>query len=195
LAHTEPHPDDVREGLLRGRAQALETLRGWVEGLLYGGGWRLSDPKSAVQDVVVKLLALAREGRIQQGTDFKSFVMKVARHAYTDIYRRERIRLSVEGGHAEAADEPAGESSPEDHLALAEDRRLLVYIVQGIGEGCRTLWRWIYTEGLSHDDVADRLEITPGNLRIRIHRCLKKARALVAAHVPPVGEQGGDHGA
>ena len=45
---------------------------------------------------------------------------------------------------------------------------------------CRELWRLVYAEGLSAQDVGEKLGIKAGNVRVRVHRCLEKARAIYA---------------
>jgi RNA polymerase sigma-70 factor (ECF subfamily) len=186
MTRTDPvlEPDEVRRGLLSGRAAALATLREWVEGLVFGGRWRLPDPEGAVQEVVTKLFWLAREDRVQEGTDFRSFVLTVARHTCTDLYRRERLRGGIEAPESPAEPPDRRAESPEERLERAERREILRYIVQGLDEGCRQLWSWIYRDGLSQGEIAERLGITPGNLRVRVHRCLKRARALHDSYLP-----------
>jgi hypothetical protein len=119
---------EIREGALRDEPRAVETVRGWIAAMVYGAGWALEDPEAVIQEVTFRILHLGRTGKIRTDTDFKSFVLTVARHECTDVYRRERLRTTVEaraGGGAgagtrreppPAAGEERAARAPEVHL-------------------------------------------------------------------------------
>ena len=178
----------VREDLLQDRPQALETVRGWISGMVYGAGWALADPEAVIQEVTLRVLHLARSGRIKKDTDFKSFVRTVARHECTDVYRRERLRPSVESGASAVEHTPIAADNPHSNYEAKEKRELLQFIFQALPEECRRLWRWLYGDGMAASAVAQRLGICVVNARVRVHRCLKKARGIRQGYFigPPV---------
>jgi RNA polymerase sigma factor (sigma-70 family) len=173
----------IRDGLLRNEPSAVETVRGWVAAMVYGAGWGLDDPEAAIQDVTMRVLHLGHSGRIREDTDFKSFVRTVARHECTDIYRRERLKVTVESRASDAAHRSTAEDNPYKRLERKERRELLRFVFQALPEECRRIWRWLYGEGQSAAEVADRLGITVGNARVRAHRCLQKARRIREEYV------------
>jgi RNA polymerase sigma factor (sigma-70 family) len=180
---------------LEDRPQAIETVRGWVASLVYGAGWSLADPEAAIQEVTLRVLHLARTGRIRRGTDFKSFVLTVARHACTDFYRRERLRDTIESPTAAIEQKAGTAGNPHQDLEEKERRELLKFIFQALPEECRRLWRWLYGEGLAAAEVAQRLGITVVNARVRVHRCLSRARSIRRQYA--IGDaliQAGEHG-
>jgi RNA polymerase sigma factor (sigma-70 family) len=185
----------IRDGLLQGRPEAIEAVRRWVSGMVYGAGWRLDDPEAAIQDIALRVLHLGKSGRIRADANFKSFVLTVARHECTDIYRREKLRSSVETGASELGGKPPADN-PHDHYEKKERRELLKFIFQALPAECRRLWRWLYGDGLSASEVATRLSISVVNARVRVHRCLKKARGIREGYF--TGEQAptraGEHG-
>ncbi len=174
----------VREGLLADRAEAIDVVRGWISGMVYGAGWRLTDPEAAIQDVTARLVELARSGRIREDTDFKSFVLTIARHTFTDIFRRERLKESVEAGGGVSVHASSLGEDPESALAVKEQRDALRFIVQALPAECRRLWRWVYGQGLAAGAVAERLGISVANVRVRVHRCLKTAREIRERYFP-----------
>ena len=178
MQHEEQSYADVRRGLVGGRNEAVETVRDWIAALAYAAHWRLDDTEAAIQEVVLRLLHLARSGRVRENTSFRSFVMTIARHTFTDIYRRQRLRNRIEQPVA-AVDRHAVQSSTQQaELESRERRELLRFIYQELGEDCRKMWRLIYGDGLSASQVGERLGISPGNARVRAHRCLQQARQI-----------------
>jgi RNA polymerase sigma-70 factor (ECF subfamily) len=169
---------EVRAGFLRDQPQAVETVRGWIAAMVFGAGWGLEDPEGAIQEVTMRVMHLGRRGRIRDDTDFKSFVLTVARHECTDIYRRERLRTTVETRGAPMEQGSASGDNPHQRLEEREQRELLRFLFQELPQECRRLWRWLYKEGLSAAEVASRLGITAVNARVRAHRCLEKARSI-----------------
>jgi RNA polymerase sigma factor (sigma-70 family) len=168
---------EVRQGLLASeQPRAIEEIRGWVAAMIYGAGWGLSDPEAVIQDVTLRVVHLGRTGRIRADTDFKSFVLTIARHTCTDTYRHERLRDSIEA--PPPVIEPQASAGRDPHEALEERERLepLRFVFQALPEDCRRLWRWVYGDGLAAAQVAERLGVSPVNARVRVHRCLKKAR-------------------
>lgn len=184
-------PADLREAFLLGDPASVETVRKWVWGMVRGGGWRLSDPEAAVQEVVLRLLTLGRSGVIRSDSPFKSFVMMLARHTCTDIYRRERLRGRIEIGGApvEAHAEPPG---AEAAVEREERLQLLRFVYQQLPEECRRLWRLVYSQGLPANEVGQRLGITPNTARVRVHRCLARAREIRSRYLAPAGRERGD---
>jgi RNA polymerase sigma factor (sigma-70 family) len=186
---------EIRDGVLRGRSRAIEAMRDWIAAMVYGAGWGISDPEAAIQEVTLRVLHLAKSGRIRTDTDFKGFVLTVARHECTDIYRREKLRAAVETRGAEAEYRSASGGDPYQRLEEKERRELLKFIFQALPEDCRRLWRWLYREGLASTEVAQRLGISAVNARVRVHRCLQKARKVRETYVldSPGPARAGEH--
>jgi RNA polymerase sigma factor (sigma-70 family) len=164
--------------------------------MVYGAGWGLSDPEAVIQEVTLRVMHLGRAGRIREETDFKSFVLTIARHTCTDQYRRERLRGSIETYSNGIEHQAASRDNPESQLEENERRELLRFIFQELSEDCRRLWRWVYGEELPAAEVAGRLGISVGNARVRVHRCLGKAREIHRRYIlgPDATVGVGDHG-
>jgi RNA polymerase sigma factor (sigma-70 family) len=168
--------DDILNGFLAGHDEAVHHVEGWVDGVLHLGRWRFEDPESVRQEIVLRLLGILRSGRYGARSSFKTFVFAVAKYTCVDLFRRERMRPRVETPDRVPAPQPIGQ--PHDALAAKENLELLKYILQGLPSECRRLWQWVYGEGLDAAEVARRLDTQPGTVRVRVHRCLQKARAF-----------------
>jgi len=169
--------DDIQRAFVAEEEPALETVRGWVA-FLVSSRWSFADPDAVVQEVVLELIRLARDGRIRNDTRFRAFVSTVARHTCVDHYRRQRLRETVEtdDGFFETLDDPA--PNPEQAARRREQCEQVRFIMQALDPGCRELMVWFFGEELEGGEIARRIGITPGNVRVRIHRCLEKARRM-----------------
>jgi RNA polymerase sigma-70 factor (ECF subfamily) len=175
----------VLDGFLAGRPQAVAAVRGWVEVVVRGGGWRFADPEGVVQEVLLKLLRILRGGSFQGSSSFRTFVHAVARHTCIDTYRQERLRADREDEPQGGASASSAEIDPASDIDKRERLELLMYIFQKLPRECRRLWGWVYGDGLTAQEVAVRLDTTPGNVRVQVHRCLQKARVIGRAFVGP----------
>ena len=173
--------DAILNGFLAGEDEAVHHVQGWVDGVVHLGRWRFEDPEAIGQEIVMRLLGILRSGRYEKRSSFKTFAFAVAKYTCVDLYRRQRLRARVETAHGGPVPEaPAPEAADHPHRALErrEDLELLKYVLQGLPEECRRLWTWVYGEGLSAADVGRRVGASAGTVRVRVHRCLEKARAF-----------------
>jgi RNA polymerase sigma factor (sigma-70 family) len=173
----------VLEGFRVGRAQDVEAVRGWIGHVLRGGNWRFSDPDGVAQEIALRLHQLVRADRVLDAESFQKFVYTVAKHVCVKVYHRERRRAAREQPAAEPDEAPAalGASNPESDLEQRERLELVATIFQRLPEPCRDLWDWVYREELAAAEIAAKLGTTANNVRVRVHRCLEKARAIHAA--------------
>jgi RNA polymerase sigma-70 factor (ECF subfamily) len=157
----------------------VETVRTWVRSVIRAGDWRFADPEAVAQDVLFQLVRTVRSGRVLDPGSFQKFVYTVAKNVCVDVYHRERGRRRTEGD-GELAEEPVQDAAagPHEDLERRERARLLRYVFQRLPAGCRDLLARIYGEGASAGEAAARLGIEVGAVRVRVHRCLKKAREI-----------------
>lgn len=168
-------------GFLRGDTAEVEIARGWVRGVVRGGNWRFDDPESVEQDALLRLFNMGSEGRIRDAGGFQKLVYTVAKYVSVDAYQRQR-RASSRESPDEEPERHAGSSEEAEARALRRERiDALVYVFQKLPEACREIWRRLYSEGAPSEEVASTLGISVNNLRVRVHRCLRKAQELRAS--------------
>ena len=170
---------EVWDGFRAGRGEAVEIVRGWVRAVVFGGNWRFDDAEGIVQETLLRLVRLVRDGRVDEAGAFQKYVYTVSKHICVRSYHRQRRRDSVETD--EIATEAEGDRpGPDAGVESRERLELLAYIFQRLPAACRELWNLVYRDGLATGEVADKLGISTGNARVRVHRCLKKAREIRA---------------
>jgi len=183
MADDQTKTEDVFAAFRSGDPGAVAEVRDWVRQVVGHPAWRLTDAESVVQDVLLKILDIARADRFEHRSSFRTFATSVARHTCIDAYRKERWRERMEVRSAADADETSTSGNPEAHHSMRERRELLSYVYQKLPEECRRLWRWVYGQGLAARQVAEQLGISEENVRVRVHRCLQKARGLASDYL------------
>jgi RNA polymerase sigma-70 factor (ECF subfamily) len=166
------------DGFLAGRAPELATVQSWVAAVVDRGNWGFEDREGVRQEILLKLLALLRQGSFGRRSSFKTWVYSVAKHSCIDAYRRERTRGRMEVDETGAPPPAAPDPSPEASAVAQERRDMARFILQQLPDECLELWDFVYRQGLSSQEVGSRLGINAGAVRVRVHRCLERARAI-----------------
>ena len=122
----------------------------------------VDEAADVVQDVFLK--ALRELKRLRDGGAFGGWIAAIARNAVVDVQRR---RLA-----GSAADEPAGRPSQHDKL---EARRALRAVRSLPRVYCEPLLMRL-VEGMTGPEIADRTGLTPGSVRVTLHRGMKLLR-------------------
>jgi RNA polymerase sigma-70 factor, ECF subfamily len=169
VATTETDPRLA--GLLRNDPAAVAQIAGWIRSIAAYHRWGLDSPEDIVQETMVVLLRNAKSGAFRGG-DLRSYVQRIAMNLCISSYRKARrhgVEVPMEGRSLESPSGSNGGSLERSQLA----RRIL----EELDETCRNLIMWVYFHGLSRQEVGERLGISEGAARVRLYRCLEKARA------------------
>lgn len=153
---------------VRAEAQLFRRFAPRIE--LYGLK-HLGDRSAAddlVQQVMLRVLEAVREGRLEEPDKLTSFVFGTCRNVTWDLRRalRREQRLEREATSLEASVGPPtlGE---QDVTRLASS-------LNALSERESTIVRMSFFEDRSTDDIAARLNLTAGNVRVIRHRALAK---------------------
>jgi RNA polymerase sigma-70 factor (ECF subfamily) len=180
---------DTAEGYVRGDAAAVALVDRWIAGAAAPFRRRLrADWADLLQDSRVEVLRLLRASSWRGESSLKTYVWRVVAHSCIDALRRERRRPVEELGDAEDA-LPSADPSPLDHVIADDARRRLVAALEAVPADCRRLWNAIL-RGLSYGEISREMGVGEGALRVRAHRCRKRAAEALAgnAGAPRVAE-------
>ena len=122
----------------------------------------VDEAADVVQEVFPK--ALRELKRLRDVAAFGGWIAAIARHAVVDVQRRRLTRSD--------ADEPAGPPSQHDKL---EARRAL-QVVRSLPRAYREPLLMRLVEGMTGPEIADRTGLTPGSVRVTLHRGMKLLR-------------------
>ncbi len=123
-----------------------------------------SDADDLVQDVF--LLALRKIHTLKDPAAIGGWLMTLARRRAADHHRR-RARLR-----------PLPEEMPAPRTPAAEAREALTAI-RSLPEAYRETLMMRLVEGMTGPEIAAATGLTPGSVRVNLHRCMKRLRSLL----------------
>jgi len=144
---------------------------------------RLRDRSAAedvAQETLRRVLEALRDEKIEKLEALPAFIFQTARNIclhYGRSARRETSALlRFRGGlSASSGDEDDPLVALVDEVRRQEVRRAL----ESMGQEDRDLLRMLYVDGLKTSEIARRLGVDAGTLRVRKHRALKRLSELL----------------
>jgi RNA polymerase sigma factor (sigma-70 family) len=150
----------------------LETLPGFLRSITRRGYARFGVEPNDVEDVVQEVLLAIHLKRHtwKIGAPVAPWIMAIARHKLIDALRRRgrHVHISIET-MMDALEDKAPETQPDRQTDLHDALRLL----DQLRPRQREIVRSISIDGHSIGDVAHRLDMSEGNVRVVLHRALK----------------------
>ena len=130
--------------------------------------------RDLVQTVLLSVLQAAREGRVQVPDQMVRFVLGTCRNAVLRVRETDR---RAEPAQDEVLVAAAGHETPRDPVNAA----VLLRCLGSLGERARRVLELSFHEELESEQVAARLEVSRGNVRVIRHRALAALRACLDA--------------
>ena len=166
--------DRLRERL---RLFAARRLRNWAEA------------EDVVQEALRRAIEAEEAGKIQNLAALPAFlfqtVVHICQHRSLSA-GREAKALKVMAFQPPA---PADESAdPLESMITEEQRRNVLRAMERLGAGDRELLDLSYADALDAAEIGRRLGLSPGNVRVRRHRALRRLCELM--DVTPEPERG-----
>ncbi|HKY33614.1 MAG TPA: RNA polymerase sigma factor [Candidatus Polarisedimenticolia bacterium] len=164
---------------LRGEARAVAEVEGWIQDVLrpcYPS--LLEDREDTAQFVHQKLLSNLRSGKFLFRSSLRTYVSRITHHTAIDGLRRRFRDAPLE---AAPADSLLDERSPYLVLETSDESTLRSLALQRSSAPCRSLWRMIFLENLSYEEVGARLGIPGGTVKSRVWHCRRRLLELLEA--------------
>jgi RNA polymerase sigma-70 factor (ECF subfamily) len=191
-----PSEADWDRALLAGIAardpSALEKLYVRHAPALFGLCLRVTGDRSEAEEVLEDVFfeLWERSDRFDPSrSNPLAYLTTLTRSRAIDRLRRERRRKSL----LTVAKRPAGACEPiangDDPLTAAQDserRRLVVALLEALEQEERRAFELSFFAGLSHGEIAARLEQPIGTVKTRIRRAVLRLRAGLANRAPGV---------
>ena len=172
-------------GYLRGDAEAVASMDRWIAGAAAPFRRRLAgDWPDLLQEARIEILRLLRNGSWRGEARLRTYVWQVVAHTCLDAMRRLKRRPTLEPVEPDAP-LPSADPTPLDRVLEADSRRRLLAALELLPADCRDLWRQILA-GLSYQQISAQTGVAEGALRVRAHRCRKRATEALAGNGPRV---------
>ncbi len=156
---------------LDNQPEAIATVTGWARSVAEHRAWGFDSPDDIVQSTMLALVQNLQGGRFAGG-ELRPYVRRIAKNLCISSYRRLRSRgteIALGGDGGPGLDLASSELDPERLATLRE-------ILQRLDRNCRQIISLAYGHGMNRQEIADQLGITVGATRVRLFRCLEKAR-------------------
>lgn len=157
-------------------------------GVLFSTALRvLNDPTDAedvTQDVFVMIWNKASMYDPSRGKPL-TWAVTMTRNKAIDRLRslQRRFRLKEEAGKEADCGDTIHERLPLDEVESAEHGSLVREAVQKLGSDQRQVIEMAYFQGLTQNEIADRLKEPLGTVKARIRRGMMKLRKLVGTQI------------
>jgi RNA polymerase sigma-70 factor (ECF subfamily) len=130
--------------------------------------------RDVVQTVLLALLQAAREGKVREPEQLVRFVLGTCRNT---VLRLRELDRRAEPTLDDVLATAAGTEAPRDPVNAA----VLLRCLASLGDKARRVLELSFHEELQGDEVAARLQLTRGNVRVIRHRALAAMRACLDA--------------
>jgi RNA polymerase sigma-70 factor, ECF subfamily len=158
-------------------ASAPAAIAAHREHLLRFAQRRLRDPALA-EDVVHDVFAavIAGQARFEQRSSLRTWLVAILKHKIVDAIRKRAGECSLDAlTESDAAPTPAALADHADPCMLALRRTLSR--LEKLPAPLRRVFEMHVVLGHSTAEVCGALDITPGNLWVRVHRARKELQA------------------
>jgi RNA polymerase sigma-70 factor (ECF subfamily) len=182
------HAADRRalEGMARGEHGALAELYDRHGRLVYSLALRVlrdqGDAEDVVQDVFSQAWRQASRYESSRGP-VVAWLMNLARSRAIDRLRSRRARPETGADDAEVARMPDLAPPIDDQLALSDQAERIRAAVEQLSLLQRVAIELAFYEGLTHVEIAERLELPLGTVKTRIRQGLSKLKERLAGAV------------
>ena len=121
------------------------------------------------------LQAFSHLDQLREPSSFLPWVRQIAVNEAREQLRKKRLLLFSELSDEEDADEPEipdvrPEAQPEAALDRKETTRLVREILNGMPDGQRLIVGMYYYEQIPVNQIAEQLELSPGTVKVQLHR-------------------------
>lgn len=169
---------EIVASFLRGDADAVKTLDGWISRAAWPYQRRLADRwEDVLQEVRLEVTRLLGQGKFRGESSLRTYLWRVVSHTCLDQIRSQKKWQWTDLDDLEERGNGSTYLPQQTTPTGQEDRDLLLRVLAQVPQDCRELWRMILA-GFSYRDMSLRMGVAEGTLRVRVLRCREKAVAL-----------------
>lgn len=173
----QPEDRDLIARFFRGEPDAVQVIDHWISRAASPFQRRLAEQwDDLLQDIRMEVTRRLQAGEFRGEASLKTYLWRISNHTCVDKLRAQAKWQWVElDSLIERWGSP--DASPLQQVLQKESRQILWRVLEEMSEECRQLWKMILN-GLSYQEMSQRLSVSEGALRVRVMRCRKKAVAV-----------------
>jgi RNA polymerase sigma-70 factor (ECF subfamily) len=143
-----------------------------------------SDVDDLVQDVFLQ--ALPRLHSLREVSKFPGWLASIARNRASDFHRRAKPHDELH------EDSPSAEANQQNSLSLppashsSAEARAVLDAIRSLPEAYREPLILRLVEGLTGPEIAARIGLTHGSVRVNLHRGMQQLREILARKAAPL---------
>ena len=169
--------EELVELLQKGEERAFKTIyeRYWKP--LYFSAFAVLKDESVCKDIVQEFFISLwqRRGQLNIQSSLKGYLFTAIRYL---VFKE--VRKSKEEALFSQLDERLSSWNGDSNLLVAEIERLVAAAVAGLPEGCREVYLLSRQEGLSRNEIADRLDISGKTVANQLTKALRHIRTSIS---------------
>ena len=142
-----------------------------------------ADAEDMAQDALQRVAKALSENRLRESGALPGFVFQTALHVCQQSLRKRYRERRALAGYADSSLEEDGVAQPLIDLIDEERRRVVRLALQSLDADDRQLLEQLYAREADPEQLAGQLGISPGTLRVRKHRALKRLSAVLGEEV------------
>lgn len=175
--------DEIIARLRAGESQAMSVLYDRYARIVFSLSLKILNDRGAaeetVQEVFVKVWKRCREYDARRGK-FSSWLTGIAHNHAIDELRRRRVRPSASDGEDDAIDAVLDDGpAPLDLAMQSLERRRIVQALKAIPDEQRQAIELAYFEGLTQQEISERLGDPLGTVKTRMRLGMQKLKLLL----------------
>ncbi|MEG1039295.1 MAG: RNA polymerase sigma factor [Pseudomonas sp.] len=155
-----------REDLLAAFMENREALHGYL--VRQFGNTNLAE--DIAQETWLRVASRALNQRIGNP---RAYIFRIARNLGLDIRRRQALGIEVQADPEIVEQVPAHSIDPLHSVQLSKQLQRLVTVVENLPPRCREVFILCRLEGLDHQQVAERLNISKSTVVSQMVKALK----------------------
>jgi RNA polymerase sigma-70 factor (ECF subfamily) len=177
------HEDDVTlVQAAKTQPEALEELFDRYYDKVYRYAYYRLHNRCEAEDIASLVFVRVVEGLQHFQPDrgqFVSWLFRIAHNALVDLYRRQRITLTIE----QVDDEHVIDTNADNHLVQTLEHESILRGLEELTDEQREVIVMRYVADLSYPEIAEALGKSQSTIRMTVHRALRRLRELCEGEV------------
>jgi RNA polymerase sigma-70 factor (family 1) len=162
---------------------ALTEIYKRYQGILYSHAYRRLPDREEVRDIIQELFVYlwANRRQLHMTTSLSSYLYAAVRNRVLNQYRNRKVRDNFAASLQEFIDQ--GENVVEDQLREKELSLLVEQEIAALPDQMRLVFEMSRKLEMSHNEIAEALNLSPHTVRNHVHNALKILRVKLGANI------------